>query len=118
MLEGAELMLSGKAAAYAGGAAVAGGLARYAAEGNYKPQAFVQNIVGAAVGWCFLVACTVIYPAITHEPWAFAALSFLSAYLVPSFLKIVFRRIETAEISFDGAGVEFHSKGEQKDKLP
>lgn len=116
-MDGVELMISGKVATYAGGAAVAGGLARFLARGQYKTQLLVQDIVGAVFGWCLVVALSVIYPSLTGDPWVFASVAFLSAYVAPALLTTVYRRIETAEINFDAAGLEIHSKGE-KEKLP
>lgn len=105
------MMLSGKAAAYAGGAAVAGGLSRFVAEGNYRLVALAQNIVGAGVGWCFVVASTIIYPAILDNIWVFGALVYLAAFLVMPFLKIVFWRIEHADFSVNIGPIKADSDG-------
>lgn len=116
MLEGPGMMITGKAAAWAGGAAIAGGVARFLARGDYKVQIFVQDVIGALFGWCLVVAMTVIYPAITHDIWVFGAMVFLSAYIAPALLTTVFQRIETVEINVDVGGVEIHSNGNGKAK--
>ena len=109
-------MITGKAAAWAGGAAVAGGFARFLSRGDYKVQVLVQDIVGALFGWCLVVALTVVYTAILNDIWVFAAMVFLSAYIAPALLTTVFQRIETVEINVDVGGVEIHSNGKGKDK--
>lgn len=116
MFEGPGMMITGKAAAWAGGAAIAGGLARFLARGDYKFQVLVQDIIGALFGWCLVVAMTVVYPAILHDIWVFGAMVFLAAYIAPALLVAVFQRIETVEINVDVGGVEIHSNGKGKDK--
>lgn len=115
-MEGAELMISGKAAAYAGGAAVAGGLARWLADGDYRMVSLVQKLTGGAVGWCFVVAFSVVFPAITENIWAFGALCFLSAYLVEPLLKIIFWRIEHADVSLNVGAAKVQSDGKENEK--
>ena len=116
LFEGPGMMITGKAAAWAGGAAVAGGLARFLARGDYKFQVLVQDIIGALFGWCLVVALTVVYPTILHDIWVFGAMVFLSAYIAPALLVAVFQRIETVEINVDVGGVEIHSNGKDKSK--
>ena len=116
LFEGPEVMITGKAAAWAGGAAVAGGIARFLARGDYKVQVFVQDVIGALFGWCLVVALTVVYPAILNDIWVFGAMVFLSAYIAPALLTAVFQRIETVEINVDVGGVEIHSNGNGKAK--
>ena len=116
MFEGPGMMITGKAAAWAGSAAVAGGLARFLARGDYKFQVLVQDIIGALFGWCLVVALTVVYPTILHDIWVFGAMVFLSAYIAPALLVAVFQRIETVEINVDVGGVEIHSNGKDKNK--
>ena len=115
VLEGPGLMISGKVATYAGGAAVAGGLARFLARGQYKTQLLVQDIVGAVFGWCLVVAASVIYPSITNDVWVFGAVSFLAAYVAPALLVVVYHRIGTAEIDINAGPVKIHSNGDEKE---
>lgn len=115
-MEGGDLMLSGKAAAYAGGAAVAGGVASFLSRGDYKLQAFVQDIVGAVFGWCIVVTLSVVYRGVTEDPWVFAAAAFLSAYIAPALLKIVFWRIEHADVSVNFGPIKANSDGKEKDE--
>ena len=112
-MEGGDLMLSGKAAAYAGGAAIAGGISRFVAEGDYRWVALAQNIVGAGVGWCFVVASTIVYPSILENVWVFGAMVYLAAFLVMPFLKIVFWRIEHEELSMNLGPIKANSDGKE-----
>jgi len=112
-MDGFGIMITGKAAAWAGGAAVAGGIARFLARGEYKTQLFVQDIVGAIFGWCLVVAISVLYPQIVSDPWIFASIAFISAYVSPAILQTVFRRIETVEVHVKAGVVEVHSDGKE-----
>lgn len=112
-MEGGGLMLSGKAAAYAGGAAIAGGISRFVAEGDYRWVALAQNIVSAGVGWCFVVASTIVYPSILDNVWVFGAIVYLSAFLVMPFLKIVFWRFEHADVSINFGPIKANSDGKE-----
>lgn len=114
VLEGSGLMLSGKAAAYAGGAAVAGGVAKFLARGDHKVQTLVQDLVGAAFGWCLVVALSVVYPALISDPWVFASVAFLAAYVAPALLTIVYHRIEHADVKVKAGPVEINSEGEKE----
>jgi len=106
-------MLSGKAAAYAGGAAVAGGVARWVADGDYRLKTFTQKVVSGIVGWCAIVASTVVFPAILNEIWVFAAACFLSGFLVEPLLKVVFWRIEHADVSVNIGAAKIESNGKE-----
>ena len=117
VLEGPGLMITGKAAAYAGGAAFAGGLAKFLARGDYRVQLLVQDLVGAIFGWCLVVALSVVYPALTHDPWVFGAVAFLAAYVAPALLTTVYHRIETVDLKVNAGPVEINSEGE-KERLP
>lgn len=115
-MEGVDLMLSGKAAAYAGGAAVAGGVASFVSRGDYRVQVFVQDLVGAVFGWCIVVTLSVVYRGIVDDPWVFAAAAFLSAYIAPALLKIVFWRIEHADVSLNLGPIKANSDGKDHDQ--
>lgn len=115
--EGVTAMFTKSAATWALGAGAAGGVARWAYDGKSSFRSFMQHVIGGMVGMSFVVSSTLFWPHILDNLAVFAAFVFLSGFLVMPILKIIFRRIETAEISFDGAGIEFHSKGE-KDKQP
>lgn len=115
-MEGGDLMLSGKAAAYAGGAAVAGGVARWIADGDYRFKTFAQKVVSGLVGWCAIVAISVVAPNLTDNLWAFGATCFLSGFLVEPILKIVFWRFEHADISVNFGPIKADSDGKANDE--
>jgi hypothetical protein len=104
-------MITGKIAAFAGGAAITGGVARFLARGSYKTQVLVQDIVGAIFGWCLVVSATVIYPAIIQDPWVFGAVAFLSAYISPALLTTVFSRIDTLDLHVNVGPLDITSNG-------
>jgi hypothetical protein len=107
-------MISAKVLLYTGGAALAGGLARFMARGSYKTQLFIQDIMGASVGWCAVVTATVIYPKLLDEPWVFGATCFLSAYITPALLTFVFSRMDGLDVNINVGAIEINSQGKKE----